>query len=214
MTGLQRAFDVAVASAALAMTAIPLGVAALVIKLSSDGPVLYRQVRIGRGGRPFEFYKLRTMTMTVADGPQVTATGDTRVTAIGQLLRRLKVDELPQLWNVLSGDMAIIGPRPEVPRFVARYTHAQRAILAAQPGLASAAQLAFAGEADMLRDVPDAEDAYVRYLMPAKIQLDLEYERTRTFGSDCRLMVEITLLIFGKRSRTLPFPIPTVGDHR
>jgi lipopolysaccharide/colanic/teichoic acid biosynthesis glycosyltransferase len=134
-------------------------------------------------------------------GPQVTAEGDPRITWIGSLLRRTKVDELPQMWNVLRGDMSIIGPRPEVERFVARYTPQQRQILDVKPGLAGVSQLAYQHEADLLRGHPDAEEAYVRYLMPGKIDADLEYERTRTFWTDLGLMVEIALSIVGYNRR-------------
>jgi len=199
---MRRAVDGTVAAAGLALAAVPLAISMAAIRATSRGPVLYRQTRIGRKGRPFCLYKLRTMRITTsASGPQVTTAADGRISRVGRVLRQAKLDELPQLWNVLCGDMGIIGPRPEVPRFVARYTDAERAILEAQPGLASLAQLVYPHEGDLLRDQVDPEEAYVRYLLPAKLAVDLEYERTRTWRSDARLIVEMILMIVGLRLR-------------
>lgn len=214
MISARRLCDVVLAGTALGAAAMPLALCALAIKLTSRGPILYRQVRIGRGGQPFCFYKLRTMAVDAADGPQVTAIDDRRVTPVGRLLRRAKLDELPQLWHVVTGEMAIIGPRPEVPRFVDRYTETERAILAAPPGLASAAQLVFAGEADLLKGVPDPEAVYVNQLMPLKIRIDLEYERTRTMASDLRLMAQLVLAVFGWRLRPPAcYSVPPISHH-
>lgn len=214
MIAARRVCDIAAATAALTIASVPLAFAALAIKCDDGGPVLYRQTRIGRGGRPFQFIKLRTMRGHGGDGPQVTASGDSRITRAGRLLRRVKLDELPQFWHVLTGDMTLIGPRPEVPRFVARYDEAQRAILDVQPGLASAAQLVFAKEADLLAGRADAEDVYVHHLMPVKVQIDLDYERTRTVASDLALIGEIVLLICGKSLRTLPpLTLPSGGPR-
>ncbi|MCC7124225.1 MAG: sugar transferase [Acidobacteria bacterium] len=214
MISLRRACDIVVAAAALAVSSVPLALAAVAIKWDDGGPVLYRQTRVGRAGRPFQFIKLRTMRVHGGDGPQVTASGDDRITRTGRLLRRLKLDELPQFWHVLTGDMTLIGPRPEVPRFVAHYDERQSAILDVQPGLASAAQLVFAREADLLAGRADAEDVYVHHLMPAKVQIDLDYERTRTVASDLALIGEIVLLLCGKSLRTLPpLTLPSGGPR-
>ena len=134
-------------------------------------------------------------------GPQVTAVGDARISGVGRVLRRLKIDELPQLWNVLKGDMSIVGPRPEVPRFVSQYSIAQRAVLDVTPGLASMAQLVYPHESRLLCGHPDPESAYVRYLMPRKIDVDLQYEQTRTLWSDLQLLAEVGLLLAGKSFR-------------
>src|SRR5262245_17368218 len=111
---LRRSFDIVVSAVGLVLLACPFAILALVIKLSSRGPVFYRQQRIGRGAQPFCLYKFRTMRVSRADGPLITVEGDPRITRVGRALRRWKLDELPQLWNVLRGDMSIIGPRPEV----------------------------------------------------------------------------------------------------
>src|SRR4051812_26245679 len=123
-----RLFDRALAAGALLVLSVPLAVVAALIKATSAGPAIYRQERIGRDGRPFNLYKLRTMRCDVA-GASVTIATDSRVTPLGRILRRLKIDELPQLWNIVKGDMAVIGPRPEVRRFVQRYSVEERRIL-------------------------------------------------------------------------------------
>jgi lipopolysaccharide/colanic/teichoic acid biosynthesis glycosyltransferase len=208
---IRRLFDLAFASVALAIFSVPCVLAAMAIKLTTRGPVLFRQERVGKAGRVFCFYKFRTMRLD-NDGSQVTVDGDARVHGVGRWLRRTKLDELPQLWNVLKGDMSVIGPRPEVPRFVAQYTDAQRKILDVKPGLASLAQLVYPHEADMLSKTADPELAYVRQLMPRKISADLSYERNRTFWSDLRLIAELCLLVAGQRTRVDgEFSITTAG---
>ena len=194
----RRVVDAAIAAIGLLLLAVPLALAAALVKLTSRGPVLYRQQRIGHGGRPFSLYKLRTMRIG-AGGTQVTITDDARITTVGRLLRRFKIDELPQLWNIVKGEMALIGPRPEVERFVARYDTEQRRILSTTPGLAGRAQLVYPHEADFLRDAFDPEEAYVAELMPKKIAVDLEYERRRTLWTDLVLVFDIALLVAGVR---------------
>jgi lipopolysaccharide/colanic/teichoic acid biosynthesis glycosyltransferase len=190
----KRLFDLAVSGIALAILAVPFLLIAVLLRLASPGPVLFRQERVGRGGRIFLLYKFRTMRM--AEGPQVTAADDRRITRVGAALRRWKLDELPQFWNVFRGEMSIIGPRPEVPRFVARYTLEQRKVLAQKPGLASIVQLAYADESELLRGSRDAELTYIEQLMPAKIALDLEYERIRTLRSDLGVLMRLALQTF------------------
>jgi lipopolysaccharide/colanic/teichoic acid biosynthesis glycosyltransferase len=196
----KRLFDIAIASTGLIVWAVPFAVIALAVKLSSPGPVRFCQQRVGRGGRLFWLYKFRTMRCN-AGGTEVTVAGDRRITPVGKILRRLKLDELPQLWNVLVGDMSVIGPRPEVERFVRHYTPEQRAVLEQTPGLAGLAQLVYPHEAEMLGGHPNPEELYVREIMPRKLAVDLEYEKTRTFWSDLRLAFEIALfIIFGRKS--------------
>jgi lipopolysaccharide/colanic/teichoic acid biosynthesis glycosyltransferase len=190
-----------VSAAGLVLLACPFAVMALAIKLSSTGPVFYRQQRIGRGERPFCLYKFRTMRVR-ADGPLITVEGDPRITRVGRALRRWKLDELPQLWNVLRGDMSVIGPRPEVGRLVRYYTPEQRRILEHTPGLAGLSQLVYPHEADVLQGYPNPEEVYRQHLMPKKLSVDLEYERSRTFRSDLLLLTEIILLsLIGKSYR-------------
>jgi lipopolysaccharide/colanic/teichoic acid biosynthesis glycosyltransferase len=198
---LKRSFDIAVSAVGLILLAFPFAVIALAIKLSSTGTVFYRQQRIGRGEQPFCLYKFRTMSVR-ADGPLITVGGDPRITRVGQALRRWKLDELPQLWNVLRGDMSIIGPRPEVERLVRYYTLEQKRLLQQTPGLAGLSQLIYPHEAEVLQGCPNPEEVYRQHLMPKKLTVDLEYERHRTFWSDLLLLAEIILLsLLGKSYR-------------
>lgn len=196
---MKRVFDLAVSTVSLSLLAIPLALVALLIKLTSPGPVIFRQERSGQNGRPFCLYKFRTMRQ--AKGAHVTVGGDPRITPLGRVLRRWKIDELPQLWNVLRGDMSIVGPRPEVEKFVRHYTAEQRKILEIKPGLAGFTQLVYPHEAELLRVCPDPEDAYEKELLPKKIAVDLEYEGRRSFWSDLALFAEIILLSLGKSYR-------------
>jgi lipopolysaccharide/colanic/teichoic acid biosynthesis glycosyltransferase len=198
---MKRLFDVVVSATGLTLLAVPFAVIAIIIKVSSPGTVFYRQKRMGRGGRPFWLYKFRSMRATEG-GAQVTVDGDPRVTAVGRVLRRWKLDELPQLYNILRGEMSVVGPRPEVERFVQHYTAEQRLVLEPTPGLAGLAALVYPHEADLLRGCDDPEEAYLRYLMPKKIAVDLQYEQTRTFWSDISLLGELALLVLGKSYRT------------
>jgi lipopolysaccharide/colanic/teichoic acid biosynthesis glycosyltransferase len=197
---MKRLFDVLFSLAGLCLLAVPFAVIGLAIKLSSRGPVFYRQQRIGRGGKPFWLYKFRTMYVGEG-GSLVTVQGDPRITPAGRVLRRWKLDELPQLWNVFLGEMSVIGPRPEVERYVSHYTAEQRRLLEQTPGLASLSQLVYPHEADMLRNYPNPEAIYVQELMPRKLAVDLDYESYRTFWSDLRLLAEIALLVAGKSYR-------------
>jgi lipopolysaccharide/colanic/teichoic acid biosynthesis glycosyltransferase len=182
---LQRALDVTVAGGALAILAVPLGILALAVRLTSAGPALFRQWRIGQGGRPFRLLKLRTMVHgAAAQGPAITARGDARVTPLGAWLRRWKLDELPQLVNVLRGDMSLVGPRPEVRRYVARYGMRERRLLRVRPGITDPASIAFADEESILAACPDRERAYVETVLPQKIALSLAYLEQRSVWSD------------------------------
>jgi lipopolysaccharide/colanic/teichoic acid biosynthesis glycosyltransferase len=198
---LKRSFDIVVSAVGLMLLAFPFAVTALAIKLSSIGPVFYRQQRIGRGEQPFCLYKFRTMHVR-GDGPLITVEGDPRITQVGRALRRWKLDELPQLWNVLRGDMSIIGPRPEVEQLVRYYTLEQRRLLAQTPGLAGLSQLVYPYEADILQKYLNPEEVYREHLMPKKLTVDLKYECNRNFWSDLLLLAEIILLsLLGKSYR-------------
>ena len=180
--------------------AVPLGLVAVLIRCSSRGPVIFKQQRVGQFGRPFWLYKFRTMHIA-AEGSQVTTDGDRRIYPVGRWLRRWKIDELPQLWNVMRGEMSMIGPRPEVPRFVGHYTAEQRRLLDSKPGLASMSQLMYPHEAVVLAAVSDPERAYLSQVMPRKVAADLAYERTRSFWGDLKLIAELGLLVAGKSYR-------------
>jgi len=195
---LRRVFDVVASAIGLTVVSVPLAAAAVVVACSSTGPIIFRQRRIGAGGRPFWLYKFRTMHVN-AEGPGLTVDDDGRVYPAGRFLRRWKIDELPQLWNVLRGDMSIIGPRPEVEQFVRHYTPEQACILAGKPGLASVSTVLFANEAELLRHATDPVALYISELMPRKLAVDIQYERRRTFWTDLRLLADIALSVVRRR---------------
>ncbi|NJO84250.1 MAG: sugar transferase [Blastochloris sp.] len=180
--GFKQALDRVFAAFGLLCLSPLLAVIALRVKRSDGGPILYRARRVGQYGRPFALFKFRSMYVD-ADrrGPGITTQGDPRVTPIGRWLRRTKADELPQLFNVLIGDMHLVGPRPEDPRYVALYTPEQRRVLDVRPGITSAASLAYRHEEELLSG-DDWETTYRTEVMPAKLAIDLEYLRARVSG--------------------------------
>ena len=186
----KRAFDVVIATAALLVTLPLLLVLALAIVVESGRPVLYRGPRVGRDGRAFHIRKFRSMVVA-ADrvGGAITTAGDRRVTRVGRLLRRTKLDELPQLLNVISGDMSLVGPRPEHPDYVRLYSAEQRRVLSVRPGITGAASVRYRNEEQLLRG-EDPEALYRSVIMPAKLSLELEYLDHRSFRADLGLMLE------------------------
>jgi lipopolysaccharide/colanic/teichoic acid biosynthesis glycosyltransferase len=187
---MKRILDFVVTALGLIVASPVLLLLCLLIKLSDHGPVFYLAKRMGKGGIPFELYKFRTMIVD-ADrvGPAVTASGDSRVTPIGKFLRRTKLDELPQLLNVLKGEMSLVGPRPEDPRYVALYTPAQRQILDFVPGITSAASLTYRHEEQMLTG-DDWETIYQTKVMPEKIAIDLAYMASANVFTDLKLIFQ------------------------
>lgn len=161
---------------------------AVLVKLDSSGPVFYRAERVGQGGQPFQLYKFRSMVRDAdQQGPGITTAGDSRITRLGCLLRRTKIDELPQLWNVCKGDMSLVGPRPEDPRYVALYTPDQRQVLAARPGLTSPASVRYRHEEEVLQGA-DWERVYVEQVMPQKLEIERQYLAQRTLWTDVRVL--------------------------
>jgi lipopolysaccharide/colanic/teichoic acid biosynthesis glycosyltransferase len=186
----RRVFDLACALAGLVVTGPIWPVIAAAIRIDSPGPILYRAVRVGRGGRPIVVHKFRTMVADpAAAGPAVTAAGDPRITRVGRLLRRSKLDELPQLVDVARGTMSVVGPRPEDPRYVERYSAEQRALLAHRPGLLSPATIAFRDEESVLAAAGATEAAYVELVLGQKLALDLDYFDRRSLRRDLRVLV-------------------------
>lgn len=146
------------------------------IKLDSPGPIIFRQTRVGQFGREFTLYKFRSMVANAeALGKQVTAIDDRRITKIGKFLRKSKLDELPQLFNVLKGNMSLVGPRPEVPKYVALYTLKQRQVLEVPPGITDLASIKFRNESDLLAGKSNSEELYIQEIMPQKLELNLMY---------------------------------------
>ena len=194
---MKRALDLAVAVPLLVILSPVLVALAAAVRLTSRGPAFHRATRVGRDGRPFTMLKLRTMR--AGPGAAITTRDDPRMTALGRALRRARLDELPQLMNVVRGEMSIVGPRPEDPRFVALYSEEQRAVLALRPGITGAAQLVFRDEAALL-DPADPEGSYIRAVLPRKLAIDLEYARGRSLAGDLRIM-GMTLRGLPKRGR-------------
>jgi lipopolysaccharide/colanic/teichoic acid biosynthesis glycosyltransferase len=187
---MKRILDFVVTALGLIVASPLLLLLCLLIKLSDNGPIFYRANRIGKGGVPFAVYKFRTMIVDADKiGPAVTASGDSRVTPIGAFLRRTKLDELPQLLNVLNGEMSLVGPRPEDPRYVALYLPAQRQILDFVPGITSAASLAYRHEEQMLTG-DDWETVYQQQVMPEKIAIDLAYMGSANVFTDLKLIFQ------------------------
>ncbi len=192
----KRALDVALSLAGIVVLSPVLICCAAAIKLDSPGPVFYRQVRVGRGGKTFRIYKLRTMK-DGADrrGPEITVGGDARITRVGRVLRKYKLDELAQLFNVLLGDMSFVGPRPEVPRYVKLYSDAQRKVLLVRPGITDTASIAYRNENDLLATSADPERTYVEEVMPAKLELGRQYIEQFSLWGDLRLIWETVFAV-------------------
>jgi lipopolysaccharide/colanic/teichoic acid biosynthesis glycosyltransferase len=185
----KRLFDVLAAACGLLLLAPVLFAIALWIRLDSPGPALFRQRRVGRHGRLFDIYKFRTMADRPDDGRQLTVGADPRITRAGRFLRRTKLDELPQLLNVLEGTMSLVGPRPEVPRYVDRYPPAVRqTVLSVAPGITDLAAILFKDENEILGHAPDPERAYVETILPVKLEYYQRYVRERSFWLDLHIL--------------------------
>lgn len=195
---MKRIFDIVGAATGLILLSPFLLLIAVAVKVASAGPVIYRARRVGRYGRNFDLLKFRSMTVSSSPGAAVTRAGDPRVTPIGRILRASKLDELPQLINVLRGDMSLVGPRPEDPRYTALYDDEQRQVLNVRPGITSAASILYRDEEGMLT-AADWERQYVEQVMPEKLRIDLEYLRRRTFASDLALIARTIAAVFRAR---------------
>ncbi len=195
----RRVSDVVLAGLGLLVLAPFLCGVALLIMIRSGRPVMHVATRIGLGGRPFPLYKFRTMVAgAAAAGPAVTVKGDPRVTPLGRILRRYKLDELPQLVNVVKGDMSLVGPRPEDPTYVRLYTPAQRQILSIKPGITSVASLRYRSEEDLLEG-PEWEERYVHQIMPTKVRMEIDHACTRTLHGDLALVLRTVMRLLQDR---------------
>jgi lipopolysaccharide/colanic/teichoic acid biosynthesis glycosyltransferase len=194
---IKRAFDIGAAGLGLLLASPVLAAAALAVKLDSAGPVFFRQQRLGRNFRPFWIFKLRTMVVDAERHGQLTAAVDPRVTRVGRWLRKTKLDELPQLWNVLVGDMSLVGPRPEVPKYVEMFRDDYRVVLSVRPGLTDPASVKYRDEAAILAGCPDPEREYVEHILPDKIALAREYIARSTFASDLAVLARTLRRIAG-----------------
>jgi lipopolysaccharide/colanic/teichoic acid biosynthesis glycosyltransferase len=187
-SGISRSVEAAAALIGLVIALPLIALSALAILCISGRPVLFRQKRVGRNGRNFVLYKLRTMKLANA-GSQVTADGDARVTPVGKLLRKTKLDELPELWNIIKGDMSLVGPRPEVPRYVDVNNHMWQAVLSVKPGITDPMTLRLRNEEELMSRVEgDHEEFYLTVLQPYKLKGYLEYLQGRSFWSDVKIL--------------------------
>ena len=193
----KRALDLAVAIPTAVLFSPVFIAIAVWIKLDTRGPVFFLQERVGQFGRLFRILKFRSMLVGAEmRGSQGAASDDRRMTRSGRLLRKYKLDELPQLFNIIKGEMSLVGPRPEVPRYVELYTEDQRRILALKPGLTGSASITFNNESETLSRQEDPESFYCEHLIPTKIREDLSYARRATVLSDCAMVVKTLFRIF------------------
>ena len=193
---LKRLMDIVVSGGALLVIWPVLLIVALAIKIDDPGPVFYRQVRVGRGGRTFRIFKFRTMVVDAdKKGLAITVGLDNRITRVGALLRRTKLDELAQLINVFTGDMSFVGPRPEVQKYVDLYTPYQRQVLLVRPGITDYASIAYRNENDLLAGAEDPERMYIDVIMPDKIELNMKYLREISPAADIRLIFGTILAV-------------------
>ena len=193
---LKRLFDVAAAAAGLLLLSPLLLAIAAWIRLDSPGPVFFRQERIGQHGRPFHIYKFRSMRQD-STGPQITVGNDARITRSGRWLRAYKLDELPQLINVLLGDMSLVGPRPEVPHYVALYpANVRDEVLSVRPGITDLASVQYRNESTLLAASNDPQATYVQDILPAKLALCQQYVQERSFWLDLKILAMTFGILF------------------
>lgn len=192
----KRAMDIVLSACALAILWPLLLLIALAIWIDDPGPVFYRQVRVGRNGKTFRIFKFRSMVMDAdKKGLAITVGRDSRITRVGAVLRKTKLDELAQLLNVLFGQMSFVGPRPEVPKYVELYTPYQRQVLLVRPGITDYASIAYRNENDLLAGAPNPETMYIEQIMPNKIELNMKYLREISPLADIRLILKTIVAV-------------------
>lgn len=192
----KRAMDVVLSACALAVLWPLLLLIALAIWIDDPGPVFYRQVRVGRNGKTFRIFKFRSMVMDAdKKGLAITVGRDSRITRVGAVLRKTKLDELAQLLNVFFGQMSFVGPRPEVPKYVELYTPYQRQVLLVRPGITDYASIAYRNENDLLAGASDPEAMYIEQIMPDKIELNMKYLREISPLADIRLILKTIVAV-------------------
>jgi len=195
----KRLFDIGLTLTSLVVLSPVIIVIAVLIKITDSGPVFYRGVRVGRGNRPFIMLKFRTMVANADKiGVSSTALDDPRITSIGRFLRRYKLDELPQLFNVLVGEMSFVGPRPEIQKFVDLFTEEESAILSVPPGITDWASLWNSDEGAILAGSPDPDRDYLVKIRPIKIRFQLEYVKKRSFLVDMGILIRTGIAVLSK----------------
>jgi len=188
---IKRIFDIICSTLGLIFLSPLLIIITILIKMGSDGPIFFKQIRVGENEKEFLILKFRTMVVDAEKlGKQITIGNDNRITKIGLFLRKYKLDELPQLINVFKGEMSLVGPRPEVPRYVRLYTEEQRKVLNIKPGITDLASLRYRDENDLLGDKQDPEDFYINTVMPDKLALNLEYIEKRNIIFDIYIIIK------------------------
>lgn len=195
---LKRLFDVACSAIGLVVLSPVLLGAGLATLIDSGRPVIFRQRRVGRMGRVFHLCKLRTMKRSQG-GALITVRGDSRVTRVGRILRKTKIDELPQLWNVLLGDMSLVGPRPEIPEYVEQFKARYEHILAIRPGITDLASMRFRNEEQLLAVSPEPLREYVERVLPLKLDLADEYLQTASFSRDLSILLQTVFVTVWKQ---------------
>jgi lipopolysaccharide/colanic/teichoic acid biosynthesis glycosyltransferase len=193
---MKRLFDIAFSLVMLLLLSPLFFILACWVSADSKGGIFFGQERVGIDGKHFKLWKFRTMRPHAEKGGQLTVgSSDSRITKAGYFLRKFKVDELPQLWNVVLGDMSVVGPRPEVPRYVAMYSPEQRRVLNIRPGITDYASLSYFEESDLLAKSANPEETYIQEVMPAKLALNLEYVRKHSFAGDLAIILKTGLRI-------------------
>lgn len=186
---LKRIFDIISSLFGLILLSPFIIIIAILIKLDSKGPIFFKQVRVTKNGREFKIFKYRTMKIGSDKYSQITVGKDSRITKVGDFLRKYKLDEIPQLINVLIGDMSLVGPRPEVPKYVTLYTEEQREILKVRAGITDYASIEFSNENDILANEADPEKAYIEKIMPRKIELNKKYLSEISVITDIKIIL-------------------------
>ena len=193
----KRTFDLCLTLPGLLLVSPVLLVAAALIWCDDRGPVFFRQQRVGRGGAAFAMWKFRTMVVNAEQlGKQITIGRDPRITRVGAWLRKTKIDELPQLFNVITGEMSLVGPRPEVPRYVALYSPEQRRVLELPPGITDLASIKYRRESELLAAAEDPERTYIEEVMPEKIRINLAYAERASLAADAFVILQTLLKLF------------------
>lgn len=191
---IKRIFDFFAALIGIIILSPILIIVSIAIKLDSPGNIMFLQKRVGKDGKEFNIYKFRTMVTDAEKlGKQITVGKDNRITKVGAFLRKYKIDELPQLFNVLKGDMSLVGPRPEVPKYVALYNEEQRKVLSVRPGITDLASLKYSDENDILGKVENPEEYYINVIMKDKLSLNLEYIEKSNLFFDISLVIKTIL---------------------
>jgi lipopolysaccharide/colanic/teichoic acid biosynthesis glycosyltransferase len=200
----KRSFDLAFSALGIVLASPLLLLTAVLVKITSSGPVIYRHRRVGLNGLAFDVLKFRTMVRDAEkSGPAITSATDARITPAGRWLRRSKLDELPQLWNVLKGEMSFVGPRPEVPRYVESYSPRQRRVLSIRPGLTDPASIAYRHEEELLAGRDDLDRYYREVVLPDKLNLNLGYLDRVSLFYDLSLLLRTTSAIFTSHPQVL-----------